>query len=159
MISQIIKMKWVSKLIPLILFFMSTCGGLGSGSNEPSVPLHIDATSSTPAIILTSTPTIIGTWETEISGVIFDRLMGQDWPITDATITYDVLHTYFAGLQEGRPNQTKSDENGKFSLTVMVHDTDSIRILVEAQGYTSYEQRLTGIDLVVGKRFEIGLNP
>jgi hypothetical protein len=158
MIGQIMKMQWVSKLIPLILFFMSACGGPDSGVNESPVPLRSDATSSTPVIMLKGTPTTIGTWETEISGEVFDRSMGPDWPIADATVTYDVLHSYYAGLQEGRLNQTKSDENGKFSLTVIVHDTDSIRILVEAPGYVSYEQRFTGIDLVVGKRLEVGLD-
>jgi hypothetical protein len=42
---------------------------------------------------------------------------------------------------------------------VTVHDTDSIRILIEAQGYISYEEKLVGVDLLVGGYFEIGLTP
>ena len=44
-------------------------------------------------------------------------------------------------------------------LPVIVHDTDSVRILVEAQGYAPYEERLVGVDLLGGKRFDIGLTP
>ena len=46
-----------------------------------------------------------------------------------------------------------------FALSVIVHDTDSVRILVEAQGYAPYEERLVGVDLLGGKRFDIGLTP
>jgi hypothetical protein len=152
-------MKPVSRLILLCILCLSACGGLPTGDNDPPEPVRIDASPTTPAILITRTPTTIGTWETEISGVIFDRSAGPERPISGATITYDVLHTYYAGLQEGRPNQTSSDEYGKFSLAVMVHDTDSIRILVEAQGYKPFEQKFTGVDLVVGKRLEVGLSP
>ena len=138
-------MRWVSGGFALILLCLSACG--------------INATPSTATTTATNTPTIVGTWETELSGVIFDQSASPGQPIAGATITYDVLHSYFAGLQEGRLNQTKSDDRGEFSLIVMVHDTDSVRILVEAQGYTPYEERLTGFDLVAGKRFEIGLSP
>jgi hypothetical protein len=42
---------------------------------------------------------------------------------------------------------------------VIVHDTDSIRILVEAEGYLSYEERLVGVDLFGGRSLDIGLTP
>jgi len=44
-------------------------------------------------------------------------------------------------------------------LPVTVHDMDSIRILIEAQGYMSYEEKLVGVDLLGGGNFEIGLTP
>jgi hypothetical protein len=71
----------------------------------------------------------------------------------------DVLHSHFSELQEGRPNKTITDELGEFALPVIVHDTDSIRILVEAQGYSSYEEKLVGVDLFGGRSFDIGLTP
>ncbi len=113
-------MRWVSGGFALILISLPACS--------------IDAAPSTVKTTATNTPTIVGTWETEISGMIFDQSAGPEQPIAGATITYDVLHSYYAGLQEGRLNQTKSDDHGEFSLIVMVHDTDSLRILVEAQG-------------------------
>ncbi len=106
-----------------------------------------------------ATPTYPGTWEAVIEGVIYDQSTGEGQPIVDATITYDVLHSYFPELQEGRLNKTISDENGFFSLEVMVHDTDSIRILVEAQGFLLYEERFSGVDLVAGKNLEVELIP
>lgn len=70
-----------------------------------------------------------------------------------------VLHSYYAELQEGRANRTTTDELGEFALPVIVHDTDSIRVSVEAQGYVSYEERLVGVDLFGGRSFDIGLSP
>ena len=105
------------------------------------------------------TPMPVGTWETVIDGTIYDRLTEPGKPIVGASISYDVLHSYFAELQEGRPNSTITDELGKFALPVIVHDTDSIRIEVEAQGYTSHEEKLVGVDLFGGRSFDIGLTP
>jgi hypothetical protein len=101
----------------------------------------------------------MGTWETVIDGKIYDGLAEPVKPIVGASIRYDVLHSHFAELQEGRPNQTTSDELGEFALPVIVHDTDAIRVLIEAQGYISYEERLVGVDLVGGRSFDIGLTP
>jgi hypothetical protein len=107
----------------------------------------------------TPTPTVVGTWEATIEGVIYDAATGLDKPIADATITYDILHTYYPELQEGRLNQTTSDEEGKFSLRVVVHDTDSIKVVIQAKGYTIYEEKFVGVDLLAGKRLEVGLSP
>jgi hypothetical protein len=107
----------------------------------------------------TPTPTPVGTWETVIEGTIFDKLPEPDEPIVGASISYDVLHSYFAELQEGRPHSAITDQFGEFSLPVIVHDTDSIRIMVEAQGYMSYEERLVGFDMVRGRRLDISLSP
>jgi hypothetical protein len=91
--------------------------------------------------------------------MVYDRLTVPEEPIVGASISYDVLHSYFPELQEGRPNKTLTDELGEFALPVIVHDTDSIRILVEAEGYLSYEERLVGVDLFGGRSLDIGLTP
>ena len=107
----------------------------------------------------TPTPTVIGTWEATIEGVIYDGTTGLDKPIAGGTIVYEVLHSYFPELQEGRLNQTTSDEDGKFSLRVVVHDTDSIKVVIRAEGYTTYEEKFVGVNLLAGKRLEVGLSP
>jgi hypothetical protein len=96
--------------------------------------------------------------ETVIEGVIYDGSTEPGKPIVGASISYDV-YSYFSGLQEGKPNKTRTDQLGKFVLPVTVHDTDSIRILIEAQGYISCEEKLVGVDLLGGRVFEIGLTP
>jgi hypothetical protein len=107
----------------------------------------------------TPTPTVVGTWEATIEGVIYDAATGLDKPIAGGIVTYEVLHSYFPELQEGRVNQTTSDEGGMFSLRVVVHDTDSIKVVIQAKGYTTYEEKFVGVDLLAGKRLEIGLSP
>jgi hypothetical protein len=107
----------------------------------------------------TPTPLPVGTWKTTIDGMVYDGQTGPGKPIAGASISYIVLHSYYAELQEGRANRTTTDELGEFALPVIVHDTDSIRVLVEAQGYVSYEERLVGVDLFGGRSFDIGLSP
>jgi hypothetical protein len=94
-----------------------------------------------------------------IDGMVYDKSRGPGNPIVWASVSYDVVHSYFSELQRGRPNKTVTDERGEFSLPVIVHDTDSIRILIEAQGFISYAERLVGVDLFGGKSFDVGLTP
>jgi len=102
----------------------------------------------------TATPTPVGTWEMVIKGVIFDTATGE--PILGAAILYKVVHSYFPEIQEGWSNATVSDKQGRFSLPMIVHDTDNIRIVVEAPGYMTYEKKL---DLFGDRGFDIGLTP
>jgi hypothetical protein len=50
-----------------------------------------------------------------------------------------------------------TDARGEFSLEVIVHDTDSIELIVTAQGFMPDEERLVGFDLVAGRTFHVGL--
>lgn len=40
-----------------------------------------------------------------IDGMIYDRLTEPGKPIVGAPISYDVLHSLFVELQEGKPNK------------------------------------------------------
>lgn len=102
----------------------------------------------------TSSPTPVGTWEMVIKGVIFEKSTGN--PISGASISYIVGSSFFPEIQEGRLNKTISNEHGEFSLPMIVHDTDTIKILVEARAFLSYEESL---DLFGDRSFNIGLSP
>lgn len=151
-------MKWFLTFLILTSLLMTACGGTPVPIQDGPGRAGITAT---PTIqpIKTSTPTPMGTWKTVIDGMIYDGLTEPGKPIVGASISYTVLHSHFAELQEGRSNRTITDELGEFALPVIVHDTDSIRILVEAQGYISYEERLVGVDLLGGRSLDIGLTP
>ena len=151
-------MKQFLTLLTLTGLLLTACGGPSVPAQDAPGPASITAT-QTLQPMKTSTPTPPGTWKTVIEGMIYDRLTGPGKPIVGATISYDVIHSYFPELQEGKPNKTTTDQLGRFVLPVMVHDTDSIRILVEAQGYIPYEERLVGVDLFGGRNFDIGLTP
>jgi hypothetical protein len=105
----------------------------------------------------TASPTPMGTWEAVIEGLIYENAVGLGKPIVGASVSYDVLHSYFPELQAGRPSQTMTDAQGRFFLRVIVHDTDSIQLVVAAPGFVAYEERLVGVDLVGGASFSIGL--
>jgi hypothetical protein len=99
----------------------------------------------------------MGTWEAVIEGLIYDKAVGLGKPIVGASVSYDVLHSYFPELQAGRTSQTTTDARGRFSLRVVVHDTDSIQLAVAAPGFVAHEKRLVGVDLVGGASYSIGL--
>ncbi len=107
----------------------------------------------------TATPTPAGTWETIIQGAIYAGRTNPTAPLSGAFVTYQVLHSHFPGLQEGRSNQAITDDSGHFTLPVMVHDTDAIKITVTAEGYQPYEERLVGLDLLAGKILQLELAP
>jgi len=104
--------------------------------------------------IQTSTYTPVGTWEMVIHGVVYDQSMGE--PISGASVSYIVVHSYFPEIQEGRLKKTISDDHGEFSLSMIVHDTDNIKLLVDADTYIAYEKKL---DLFGNRSFNIELSP
>ncbi len=89
-----------------------------------------------------------------IEGLIYDQSTGQ--PIAGATIRYIVIHSYYLEIQEGRVKETTSNKEGRFSLPMIVHDTDNIHLRVEADTFSSYEEKL---DLFGDRGFSIGLTP
>lgn len=127
---------------------MNSCIGF---SDDTAVPSGVE--------FETATPTPVGSWETVVEGVIYDKSEGPGRPVSGAIVRYIVVHSYFMELQQGRINKAETDEEGKFILPVMVHDTDRVRIMIEAQGFVSYEENLVGVDLFGGKNYMIGLNP
>ena len=123
-------------LLTLITLVLAACGGTPHDTPAPAIPIATRAAQP----IRTSTPTPVGTWKMVIEGMICDLSTGK--PISGASISYVVVHSFFPEIQEGRPNTTISDEHGKFSLPMIVHDTDNIWIVVEAPGFRSYEEEL-----------------
>jgi hypothetical protein len=150
--------KLLLALTILTGLIVTACQGVSAPDQESPLRGTVPATYTSDPVN-TPTPTPPGTWETRIYGRVYDKTSESGEPIAGASIRYLVLQSYFQGLQEGRTNETISDEFGEFSLTVLVHDTDSIRIEVEAPGYGLYEERPSGISLAAGKRMDIGLTP
>ena len=151
-------MQQIKILLLFMTLFLSACSGLSASGNKSSGPSG-DAASPILDEIKTATPIPVGSWETVVEGVVYDNSVGPDRPIKGATIHYIVLHSYYMELQQGRNNKSETNERGEFFLPVMVHDTDRIRVLVEAQGFISYEEELVGVDLFGGKLYSIGLTP
>lgn len=101
-----------------------------------------------------ATPTPVGTWQMVIEGEVHDLTTGA--PIPGAAVRYEVVHSYFPEIQDGWDQATVSDPAGQFRLAMIVHDTDNIRLVVAAPGYTAYEEKL---DLLGDRSFSIGLTP
>ncbi len=89
-----------------------------------------------------------------LNGKVYDSTTGE--PIADAAVRYEVIASYFSEIQEGRPHATVTDEQGQFSLPMIVHDTDNIHIHAEAPGYAPYEEKL---DLFGDRFLDIALVP
>jgi hypothetical protein len=146
-------MKRYLTLLAVIILLLVACSGIPVPNQD--TPATANPT-TTPAAqsIQTSTSTPVGTWEMVIKGMIYDQSKGK--PISGASISYIVVHSYFPEIQEGRLNKTISNEHGEFSLPMIVHDTDNIKILMEAHAFISFEERL---DLFGSRSLNIGLTP
>lgn len=107
----------------------------------------------------TDTPTREGTWITAIDGFVYDFSTSTDVPVGGATVRYEIVLSYFPEIQEGYEQETTTDGQGEFTLPMIVHDTDTIRVVIEAPGFAPYEENFVGVDLVAGKSFIIGLVP
>lgn len=138
--------KQISILVWLGLVLVA-CGG--GQSTDPS----LSQSGGTP------TPTREGTWTTAIDGFIYDFSDATDKPLAGAIVRYEVVLSYFPEIQDGFEQQTNTDSGGEFSLPMILHDTDNIRVVVEADGFAPYEENFVGIDLVPGKTLTIGLQP
>ena len=146
-------MKQYVTLPAVTILLLVACSSIPM-PNQDTPPAVNDTTTPTTLPIQTSTYTPVGTWEMVIHGVIYDLSTGE--PILGASVSYIVVHSYFPEIQEGRLNKTISNEHGEFSLPMIVHDTDNIKILVDAPGYKSYEEKL---NLFGDRNLNIGLTP
>ncbi|MFZ5820869.1 MAG: DUF6174 domain-containing protein [Chloroflexota bacterium] len=81
-----------------------------------------------------------GTFEMELHGRVYDQTTEQ--PIQGARIRYVVVHSYFPEVHIGVQDEAVSDDQGEFALSIIVHDTDNIKIVVEATDYQAFEQKL-----------------
>lgn len=107
----------------------------------------------------TATPTREGTWTTAIDGFVYDFSTSTDAPVSGAAVYYEVVLSYFPEIQDGYEHETTTDARGEFALPMIVHDTDNIRVVVEAPGFEPYEENFVGMDLAAGRSFIIGLVP
>jgi polyhydroxybutyrate depolymerase len=141
-------MKRFLTLLALAAALLAACHGAPAPGQKYPAPVSPAAAQP----LQTSTPTPPGTWKMVIEGVIHDTATGG--PIAGASIRYKVVHSYFPEIQAGWPNTAVGDQQGRFSLPMIVHDTDNIHIVVEAPGYMPYEKKL---DLLGDRKFSIGL--
>ena len=148
-------MKRFQFFLPVAILLLAACLGRPMPDQDPLVTENLTMTSVVqPTQTSTSTPTVIGTWEMVIEGMISDQSTGE--PITGAAVSYVVVHSYFPEIQQGRLKNTTSDVNGEYKLPMIVHDTDNIHLVVEVNGYASYDEKL---DLLGSRNVNIELTP
>jgi hypothetical protein len=148
-------MKRFLTLLTLTASLLAACRSTPTHGRDIDIATPANPTATHAAQPLpTATPTPVGTWQMVIEGLIYDTATGR--PIAGAAIRYKVVHSYFPEIQEGWPNATVSNEQGHFSLPMIVHDTDNIRLVVQSPGYITYEKKL---NLLGDRSFKIGLTP
>jgi hypothetical protein len=144
--------RWLAVLI-LLCFGLAACGRtLVQMQESPTPAIRQDSHAAQPT--QTATPTPVGTWVMVISGTVYNT--STDDQIAGASIRYVVVASWYPEIQAGWPNTTTADEHGEFSLPMIVHDTDTIKIVVEAQGFILYE---ANFNLFGDRNLNIGLTP
>jgi len=139
----------------LLAIFVMSCLPV-QPSQSPIPPPSSTAASGSPLPTRepSPTPTIIGTRPVTIDGIVYDVSTGLEYPIAGAYVRYDRF-SYLSLPQRG---QTVTDKDGRYRLTLLVHDTDAITISAEALGFAAFTERHNGVWFLGGTRqMNIGL--
>ena len=92
-----------------------------------------------------------------IWGTVYDASSGLEKPVASAWVTYD--HFSYQG---GGTDCAVTDEYGGYEFTLLVHDTDTFEVSVQAEGFAPFKRRFTGMELYAGgggRRMDLGLTP
>lgn len=89
--------------------------------------------------------------EADVRGRVFDASRGPDAPIAGARVE---LHAAGRGSEE-----TMTDADGAFAFTITLHEDDWISLDVAAEGFISFGESRTGLELWRVPRFEVALQP
>ena len=156
--------RWIVA-VSLLLLLLVTCARVAT---PPVVPIDIltpeptaaPNQTSTGTVIPTATPTPVGTWEVVIRGRVYDASAGPEEPVGEASVSYD-HHSYYPEVRGSGIKWAVTDQYGEYEFALLVHDTDTLVFMVEAQGFESFSRRLTGLDLHPSgvHRLDLGLTP
>ena len=136
--------RWI--LAVSLLLLLAACAPVAV---PPVVPTDIRTADPTPAPHQTSTrtatPTPVGTWEVVIRGKVFDASVGPEKPVGEARVSYD-HHSYYPEVRGSGIKWAITDQYGEYEFALLVHDTDTLVFVVEAQGFEPFSGRFTGLD-------------
>ena len=100
-----------------------------------AAPTLTSVATLTPSITPTFTPDPCTGWWCSVTGVVYAETTGLGNELEGATVT---LHQGSYCSPTSGQHQTTNGPDGRFELSdVFFHDTDRIRIQVEAEGYVS----------------------
>ncbi len=101
-------------------------------------------------------PTVPGSLgAVKLSGIVYNSARGLAVPIDNAAIT--VVND--SVVEPIRRVQTFSTPTGTFSITLDLHSTDLVEVMIAANGYLSTTFTRSGKSLAQNPRFNIGLQP
>lgn len=94
---------------------------------------------------LTATPTVCTGWRRSVSGTVYkgEVLAGNELAGVEVTLTQYSSCSTTAGEY-----QTVTDPDGSFRFSdLYIHDMDALDILIEHEGYKTFEQKWGGLEL------------
>lgn len=108
----------------------------------PTDDTSLDEKTSLP---MTATPTVCTGWRTGVSGTVYggEARSGNELAGVGVTLTQISSCSTTAGEY-----QTVTDPDGSFRFgNLYIHDMDAIDILIEHDGYKTFEQKWGGLEL------------
>ena len=155
--------RWI--LAVLLLLLLAACAPVAVSPVVPTdmltaEPTAVPTQTSTRTYTPTATPTPAGTWEVVIRGIVYDVSVGPQEPVGEAQVSYD-HHSYYPEVRGSGIKRAVTDLYGEYEFALLVHDTDTLVFMVEAQGFEPFRRRFTGLDLHPGgvHRLDLGLTP
>lgn len=86
-------------------------------------------------------------------GVVYDAAGGPTAPIADAIVQY----TQISLVRSGQSGSVLTDRSGHYSFRLFLHDTDTIIVQVQANGFLPASARYGGLQLWYADRVDFGL--
>lgn len=144
------------RFLPVLVLFLVACNFVNAGTATAPSPVatSMPTIAPSPEVTLPPIPGDLGFGN--ITGKVTDAVTGL--PIANATVTCQ--HSSYTSKESDRCNRTTTtDQDGVFLFEkVFFHDTDNIKIAVDAPGYQSTEIKQAFFTMPVWN-VDISLNP
>jgi len=140
-------MRPISSVPLLALLLLASCRPSKPVLNPPDTPSSLPARSTATTIpieVPTSDPSLTCPgWSCTLTGGVVQGEAEAGNAIEDA----EILLSQFSYCSPTSGQQvTLTDSDGKFAFEVYLHDTDSLTVRVELEGYQTAEESLSGFD-------------
>ena len=123
------------RFFPVLILFLVACNFVNAGITPTPVATSTPINVPSPEVTLPPLPGDLGFGN--VTGKVTDAVTGL--PIANATVTCE--HYSYTSAEADRCNRvTITDQDGVFLFEkIFFHDTDTIKLIVEALGYQSVE--------------------
>jgi carboxypeptidase family protein len=143
------------RFFPVLILILVACNFVNAGTATAPTPIATSTLIIVPSPEMTLAPIPGDLGFGNVTGKVTDAVTGL--PIPNATVTCE--HYSYTSKESDRCNRTTTtDQDGVFLFEkVFLHDTDNIKLTVDAPGYQPTEVKQAGFTMP-GWKVDVSLN-